>query len=184
MDEHGSTPTSTEDETEGLTCPLSGGSAERLYSRRNLLRMGVGALSLLALAEFGGVSVLYLRSNAAGGEYGGMITAGAVDNFPAGSVTEFPQARFFLIRSAEGGFMAIHSRCTHLGCTVYWEAADQCFYCPCHAAVFDLHGVHGGPPVPRPLDLFAVTMQDGKVMVDTSQPVQRAGFEPSQWVVA
>lgn len=184
MEEPGGIHETTEDEAEGLTCPLNGGVAERQYSRRNLLRMGVGALSLLALAEFGGVSVLYLRSNAAGGEYGGLITAGAVEDFPPGSVTEFPQARFFLIRSAEGGFMAIFSRCTHLGCTVYWEAADQCFYCPCHAAVFDLHGVHNGPPVPRPLDLFAVTVQDGNVMVDTSQAVQRTEYDPGQWVPA
>ena len=82
-----------------------------LFSRRNVLKLGVGALSALALLEFGGASVLYLQSNSKSGEFGGVVTAGEVDDFPPSSVTEFPHARFFLIRTPDGGFLAAHSRC-------------------------------------------------------------------------
>lgn len=153
-------------------------------SRRSVLKMGVGALSVLALVEFGSAGALYLQSNAAKGKFGGLVTAGLVEDFPPGSVTEFPQAGFFLVRSPSGGFLAVHNRCTHLGCTVYWSAQDDSFFCPCHAAAFDFYGTHEGPPVPRPLDLLTVEISDGEVRVDTAQLTQRDSFEPVQLVYA
>ena len=155
-----------------------------LFSRRNVLKLGVGALSALALLEFGGASVLYLQSNSSAGEFGGVVTAGQVDDFPPSSVTEFPHARFFLIRTPDGGFLAAHSRCTHLGCTVTWSQQDEQFLCPCHAAAFDLYGIQEGPPVPRPLDLFEVQIVAGEVRVDTSRVRKREGFESIQLVHA
>jgi cytochrome b6-f complex iron-sulfur subunit len=156
----------------------------QLLSRRNVLKLGVGALSALALLEFGGASVLYLQSNGSTGEFGGVVTAGVVDDFPPSSVTEFPHARFFLIRTPDGGFLAAHSRCTHLGCTVSWSPQDERFLCPCHAAAFDFYGIHEGPPTPRPLDLFDVQIVGDQVRVDTSQIRQRESFESIQLVHA
>lgn len=153
-------------------------------SRRNVLKLGVGALSALALLEFGGASVLYLQSESSKGEFGGIVTAGPVEDFPPASVTEFPHARFFLIRTPDGGFLAAHSRCTHLGCTVSWSPQDERFLCPCHAAAFDFYGIHQGPPTPRPLDLFDVQIVDDQVRVDTSKIRQRESFESIQLVHA
>jgi Rieske Fe-S protein len=51
-------------------------------------------------------------------------------------------------------YIAITSRCAHLGCPVRWVPASERFICPCHGGVYDLLGRQvGGPPV-RPLDRF------------------------------
>ncbi len=51
-------------------------------------------------------------------------------------------------------YIAISSRCAHLGCPVRWVDAAERFICPCHGGVYDLKGARvGGPPV-RPLDRF------------------------------
>ncbi len=51
-------------------------------------------------------------------------------------------------------FIALSSRCMHLGCPVRYVPAAQRFICPCHGGVYDFRGmVAGGPPV-RPLDRF------------------------------
>jgi len=51
-------------------------------------------------------------------------------------------------------FIAISSRCAHVGCPVRWVDASERFICPCHGGVYDLLGRRvGGPPV-RPLDRF------------------------------
>jgi Rieske Fe-S protein len=51
-------------------------------------------------------------------------------------------------------YVALSSRCMHLGCPVRFVAAAERFICPCHGGVYDFRGmVAGGPPV-RPLDRF------------------------------
>jgi menaquinol-cytochrome c reductase iron-sulfur subunit len=51
-------------------------------------------------------------------------------------------------------WIALSSRCMHLGCPVRYVQAAERFICPCHGGVYDFRGmVAGGPPV-RPLDRF------------------------------
>jgi menaquinol-cytochrome c reductase iron-sulfur subunit len=51
-------------------------------------------------------------------------------------------------------WIALSSRCMHLGCPVRYVAAAARFICPCHGGVYDFRGlVASGPPV-RPLDRF------------------------------
>jgi Rieske Fe-S protein len=62
-------------------------------------------------------------------------------------------------------FIAITSRCAHLGCPVRWVAAAERFICPCHGGVYDLLGQRvGGPPV-RPLDRFYTRVVRGEVQI-------------------
>jgi Rieske Fe-S protein len=62
-------------------------------------------------------------------------------------------------------FVALSSRCMHLGCPVRYVGAAQRFICPCHGGVYDFRGmVAGGPPV-RPLDRFYTRIKDGYVQV-------------------
>lgn len=64
-----------------------------------------------------------------------------------------------------GAFLAISSRCAHLGCPVRYVDAAQRFICPCHGGVYDFLGkVAGGPP-PRPLDRFVTRVRNGQVEV-------------------
>ena len=92
--------------------------------------------------------------------------------------------RFYLARLKDGGFLAMHRECTHLGCTVPWDAAQGRFACPCHASAFDITGQVLSPPAPRPLDLYAIRIENGVVKVDTRQRLQRNAFDASQVTVA
>ena len=174
----------TETSMEGAICLLPEADQEEQgregLSRRSFIKVGMGALAGLALLEMGGAGFLFLRARSMEGEFGGLITAGPVDTFPNGSVTEFADGHFFLIRSPDGGFLAVHNRCTHLGCTVNWLEADNVFICPCHAASFDFYGNFDGPPVPRPLDTFKIEFDEKVVLVDTALPDRRETYEPEQ----
>jgi len=62
-------------------------------------------------------------------------------------------------------FIAMSTRCMHLGCPVRYIQAAQRFVCPCHGGVYDFRGkVSGGPPV-RPLDRFYTRVRNGQVEV-------------------
>ena len=59
-------------------------------------------------------------------------------------------------RNEDQPYVAISTRCAHLGCPVRYIQASQKFVCPCHGGVYDFQGaVEGGPPV-RPLDRFSL----------------------------
>jgi Rieske Fe-S protein len=65
----------------------------------------------------------------------------------------------------ETPYIAISSRCAHLGCPVRWVDAAERFICPCHGGVYDLLGRRvGGPPV-RPLDRFYTRVSGENVEV-------------------
>jgi Rieske Fe-S protein len=62
-------------------------------------------------------------------------------------------------------FVALSSRCMHLGCPVRYVSAAERFICPCHGGVYDFRGmVAGGPPV-RPLDRFYTRVNNGLVEI-------------------
>ncbi|MGI8903351.1 MAG: ubiquinol-cytochrome c reductase iron-sulfur subunit [Solirubrobacteraceae bacterium] len=62
-------------------------------------------------------------------------------------------------------FIALSSRCMHLGCPVRFVTAAGRFICPCHGGVYDFRGlVSSGPPV-RPLDRFYTRLNNGLVEV-------------------
>jgi Rieske Fe-S protein len=62
-------------------------------------------------------------------------------------------------------YIAISTRCAHLGCPVRFVEAAGNFICPCHGGVYGFTGeVIGGPPV-RPLDRFQTRVVDGNVEI-------------------
>jgi cytochrome b6-f complex iron-sulfur subunit len=149
--------------------------------RRTFLGRVWKGLGALALLEVVAVAAAFLAPRKEGaGRAAALVTAGPVAEFTPASVRPFPAARFYLVRLADGGFLALSSRCTHLGCTVPWSEKDRTFPCPCHASTFDLRGEVLTPPAPRALDLFPVVIEAGLVKVDTSRRVERSRFEPGQ----
>lgn len=114
------------------------------------------------------------------GEGTGVQVAGPVERFDLGSVTAFRDGHFYLVRLDDGGFLALHRKCTHLGCTVPWIEDEQRFTCPCHASAFDMRGDVLSAPAVRALELFAVNIDNGVVKVDTNKLVRRASFESQQ----
>jgi hypothetical protein len=62
-------------------------------------------------------------------------------------------------------YIAITTRCAHLGCPVRFVQAAGNFICPCHGGVYGFLGERiGGPPV-RPLDRFQTRVTNGRVEV-------------------
>jgi len=62
----------------------------------------------------------------------------------------------FVLRKSNNptDMIILNYTCTHLGCTVDWQADAQAFICPCHNGKFSKDGaVLAGPP-PRPLDRY------------------------------
>jgi menaquinol-cytochrome c reductase iron-sulfur subunit len=63
------------------------------------------------------------------------------------------------------GYIAVSTRCAHLGCPVRFYQAAGNFICPCHGGVYDFQGkVSGGPPV-RPLDSFQTRVSGDQVEI-------------------
>ena len=91
------------------------------------------------------------------------------EDYPEGA-TFMPNLRVFLFRKGNS-FRAASAVCTHLGCTV--NLAGNGFHCPCHGSVFDQSGVVLSGPAPSPLAWFELTLsRDGRLVIDTSQPVK------------
>ena len=91
-------------------------------------------------------------------------------DFGFGVDTRFQQAyRIWVVRNAEGIFV-IYARCTHLGCTPDWKAADNKFKCPCHGSGYDSEGINFEGPAPRPMDRAQVEIDaEGQIVVNTGK---------------
>ncbi len=73
-------------------------------------------------------------------------------------------------------WVALSSRCMHLGCPVRYVSAAERFICPCHGGVYDFRGeVAGGPPV-RPLDRFYTRLNNSTGLVEVG-PRYSVNFE-------
>ena len=151
--------------------------------RRSFLSRAMRILGGVAILQAGWIAVSALaprRRKVPLADGPGVVEAGPVGRFEPGSVTAFADGRFFLVRLEDGGFLAVNRKCTHLGCSVPWNAEQQRFACPCHASAFDIRGDVVNAPAPRPLDLFRVAIENGVVKVDTGQLIRRNAFEPDQ----
>jgi len=154
-------------------------------ARRSFLNIFWIGLGVLAFIEVIGLVVAFLRprkTKAGKHDPGLIITAGPVDKFALESVTAFIRGRFYLVKLADGGFLALSRKCTHLGCTVPWVSSEKKFLCPCHASAFDIKGDVISSPAPRPLDIHPVTIENNMVKVNTGKLVKRKLFKAEQVV--
>jgi cytochrome b6-f complex iron-sulfur subunit len=70
-----------------------------------------------------------------------------------------------VMRDAHGDLYALNLRCTHAGCNVGWNPANDGFACPCHGGRYDRNDdVLKGPPR-KPLQRLTVTLDNGIVIV-------------------
>ena len=176
-----------EDKEKGGSCPAPS------YNRREFLSLAWWASAgLLAVAGIAATVVsLWPRSKT--GPFGRKMTAGKLEDFLPASVTYFPDYRFYLVRlpmkGGGTGLLALYRRCTHLGCVVPWVPEDPSedglatqgrFHCPCHGSIYNRYGEVVSGPAPRPLDIFAVTVTGGEVVVDTGKTTRRQKFDERQ----
>jgi cytochrome b6-f complex iron-sulfur subunit len=154
-------------------------------TRRSFLTRLWIVLGFVALAEFFAVAVAFLRpgkSKALPEKNDTITVGGSVDKFARSSVTAFVRGRFYLVRLEDGGFLALSTKCTHLGCTLPWVEKENKFVCPCHASAFDIAGNVISAPAPRALDTFKVFIENNIVKVDTALRLKRSEFRLEQVV--
>ena len=83
------------------------------------------------------------------------------------------------IEQHAGGFYALFTICTHLGCTPNYLSAENKFKCPCHGSGYRLTGVNFEGPAPRPLERAKIGVaDDGQILIDKSRKFQ---YELGQW---
>ncbi|UCG51707.1 MAG: Rieske (2Fe-2S) protein [Candidatus Latescibacterota bacterium] len=151
-------------------------------SRRSFLGKLWLVIGGVALLEYLAIALDFVRPRRTrrDGENDTIVIAGPIERFEPDTVTAFPEGGFYLARLENGGFLALSRKCTHLGCTVPWNADEGSFVCPCHASAFDITGDVLDPPAPRALDLYPVRIENRIVKVDTRQVKKRRSFDPTQ----
>jgi len=70
-----------------------------------------------------------------------------------------------LLKTASGELRAFSAKCTHLDCTVQYRPDTKQFYCACHEGHFDDAGINVAGPPPRPLDVFELKEEGGKLVL-------------------
>jgi Rieske Fe-S protein len=67
-----------------------------------------------------------------------------------------------LVRSQAGEYYAFDQRCSHRGCSVYFDRNRRCLECPCHKGAYDAETglVLNGPPT-QPLGQIVLQMRAG-----------------------
>ena len=156
---------------------------QKSHSRRSFLNKLWIGLGIVALAEFIAVAVAFLRPGKSKAKQAGddrVIAGGPFDKFAPNTVTAFVRGRFYLARLKDGGFLALSSTCTHLGCTLPWVEKENKFVCPCHASAFDITGNVIHAPAPRALDIYAMDIENDIIKVDTGKRLKRSEFQEEQ----
>jgi cytochrome b6-f complex iron-sulfur subunit len=95
------------------------------------------------------------------------VAAGKIKDLSpnSGKIFKFGSTPAMLVNTADGQWVALSAVCTHLTCTVNFDAASGTLYCPCHNGRFDMTGrVVAGPP-PAPLEVFKVEVVGDDVFV-------------------
>jgi cytochrome b6-f complex iron-sulfur subunit len=75
----------------------------------------------------------------------------------------------------------INAVCTHLGCVVPWNAAENKFMCPCHGSQYDSTGKVVRGPAPLSLALAHATVADDKLSLTTWTETDFRNGEAPWW---
>lgn len=157
-------------------------------SRRGVVIVSFWGAMGLMLAGIGATIVNMLYPRAITG-FGGKVFVGTVDQLVPGKPIKNVEAKSWVVKldadgasrngGAEGAILALYQKCPHLGCTVPWrddfsredprsgESYKGWFLCPCHGSTYSAAGVRVFGPAPRSMDTFEVTIDGGKITVNT-----------------
>jgi Rieske Fe-S protein len=135
--------------------------------RRRLLNYFLGSSFLATAAAFIYPVVRYLLPPRQSEAVQKRIVAARAGELAPNSakIIKFGSRPAILVMTAEGKPVALSAVCTHLTCTVSFEADSQTLFCPCHNGRFDLAGnVLSGPP-PAPLETYTVEMSGADIII-------------------
>ena len=133
--------------------------------RRTFLGACLAGAAAVAAAAAGYPIFRYLAPKP--GESGAQKVVFSVADIPEGEAKffEYAGSSAVVVKTKTGELIALSAVCTHLGCIVQWEMAQQDFLCPCHAGRYTPEGtVISGPP-PKPLAKLPFTVAEGKITV-------------------
>jgi cytochrome b6-f complex iron-sulfur subunit len=149
--------------------PLEQGETPPALTRRRFTRAGWVTVILAAVGgQLWLLLELFFFAPTTTGEGRGQFALGTLDTVPVGSARHFRKARCIVAHHATG-FLALSDECTHQKCTVTYLPERNVIFCPCHSAQFSTTGAVLAGPAPRPLDRFVTSIQDGQIVVDTTQ---------------
>jgi len=130
----------------GWTLPADSALQRVRLTRRDLLRVGIGAAAGLA-AGAGAIAILRPTAPLAPSRTGNLVDQGqwvavaTLADVPVGGAVRFSTVAFdgYVVNDA-GTIRALSSVCTHMGCTLAYRPAWHDLRCPCHGASFNLSG--------------------------------------------
>jgi nitrite reductase/ring-hydroxylating ferredoxin subunit len=79
-----------------------------------------------------------------------------------GKVVKFHDESVAIYKDANGGLHAVRPICTHLGCSVTWNMAEQSWDCPCHGTRFSVDGEVLNGPASEDLERIVLEEQQPK----------------------
>ncbi len=143
---------------------------EPKLNRREFLNIAwLASLGFLTLS-LGGLTVLFGLPRFKEGEFGGIVTFGAVSDLPTPDVApvNLPKVKMW-ISNNPAGLLALYKVCVHLGCIYAWNDQEFKFICPCHGSQYQHDGTYISGPAPRSLDRFVISIEDenGNVLAKT-----------------
>jgi nucleotide-binding universal stress UspA family protein/nitrite reductase/ring-hydroxylating ferredoxin subunit len=68
-----------------------------------------------------------------------------------GGIVATADHKVAVYRDERGNVTTLSARCTHMGCTVKWNAAEKTWDCPCHGSRYAPNGTVVNGPAERPL---------------------------------
>lgn len=153
-------------------------------TRRDFLKTAWKGLGIIAGLEFAGLTLHFLSDKNIDNKNNALFDAGLIEEIPKNSVTPFRRGHFYLIHFKDGGLLAMSIKCTHLGCSILWDEKENEFFCPCHSSKFELNGNVIKPPAPRPLDIYKVSIENGRIKINLNKIIRREIFNKSQLTYA
>jgi cytochrome b6-f complex iron-sulfur subunit len=135
---------------------------EAWITRRAFARTAFGGGGLCYAAAVGYPVFRYLKSPVQKAQAAAAVTEVTLKEapkLPAGSALmfKFGVEPCLLIHHADGSWVALSARCTHLGCTVQFEPARNRIFCACHGGTYNpATGQNLSGPPPKPLKRFVV----------------------------
>ncbi len=167
--------------------------ARPVVTRRLFILGGFWTTMSLALMGLVGPSLDFaFTRNPAGGAREVFVSPERIPA-PGDDPVVIAEGRFFLLNleagttpnreKTDGGLLALWQKCPHLGCTVPWRpdfsflGRTGWFLCPCHGSTYTKEGgILVAGPAPRPLDRFAIEVQeDNSIVVNTGVTVAETG---------
>ena len=140
-------------------------------SRKIFVRAALGGVGVCYAAAIGYPVYRYLASPVERAENATAVTEVTLKDAqklgPGTSLMfKFGSKPALLIHHADDSWVALDAVCTHLGCTVEYEAGQNRIHCACHGGVYDPKtGANVSGPPPRPLKRYTARVTPDGVVV-------------------